>query len=241
MEDRHILGGVRKAVEDFKMIESGDKIAVGVSGGKDSLTLLYALARLKTFLPEKFDLVAIMVDLGFEETDVERRQKVVEFAENLGVTLHVVPTDIGKVVFDIRKEKCPCSLCANLRRGALNKKAKELSCNKVALAHSIDDFIETMVLSMVYEGRISTIPAESYLTNVGLTVIRPLLYVEEKDIISFSKNFPILFNPCPADKHTRRQYAKELIRRIDKETDGGKGRMRRATIDLVKENWKNGK
>ncbi len=241
MDERQLLGGVRKAVEDFDLIKSGDKIAVGVSGGKDSLTLLYALAKLSRFLPEKFELIAIMIDLGFEETDREQIEKIRAFAKTLGVTLHVINTDIGKIVFDVREEKSPCSLCAKLRRGALNKAAKELGCNKVALAHSIDDFIETMLLSLTFEGRISTIPAESYLTNVGLFVIRPMMYIDEKDVISFSKDFPILFNPCPADKHTKRQYIKELVGKIDEETNGGKERMRRATIELVKENWKKSK
>lgn len=238
MDERQLLGGVRKAVEDFQLIDDGDRIAVGVSGGKDSLTLLYALAKLSRFLPNKFELVAIMVDLGFEETDRAKIEEICAFSENLGVTLHVVPTDIGKIVFDVRKEKCPCSLCANLRRGALNRAAKNLGCNKVALAHSTDDLIETMLLSLVYEGRFSTIPAESYLTNVGLFVIRPMMYIDEKDVISFSREFPILKNPCPADKHTRRQYVKELVAQIDKDTSGGRERMRRATIELAKENWK---
>lgn len=238
MDEKQLLGGVRKAVEDFNLISDGDRIAVGVSGGKDSLTLLYALAKLSRFLPKKFELVAIMIDLGFEETDKERIEEIRAFAKNLGVTLHVIPTDIGKIVFDIREEKSPCSLCAKLRRGALNKAAKELNCNKVALAHSMDDFIETMLLSLVYEGRISTIPAESFLTNTELFVIRPMMYIDEKDVISFSKDFPILHNPCPADKHTRRQYVKELVAKLDEETGGGKDRMRRATIELVKENWK---
>lgn len=240
MNDSKLLGIVRKAIDDFLLIDEGDCIAVGLSGGKDSMTMLYALSKIKEFYPKKYCLKAVMIDLGFSETDKERVKEVKEFCESLNVPLTIVPTDIGYIVFDKRNEKNPCSLCAKLRRGALNKYAKELGCNKVALAHSMDDFIETMMLSLVYEGRISTIQIKSYLTNSELFVIRPLFYADERQIIEYAKTFPILHNPCPSNKRTKRQYVKELIRKIDGETDGGRGRIKRAVIDLVKEQNKNG-
>lgn len=235
MDYSKLLGIVRKGIEDFHLIKEGDSIAVGVSGGKDSLSLLYALAKIKKFYPKKFTIFAIMVDLGFENQESDKIEKLKEFCNSLDVPLHIVSTDIGKIVFDIREEKNPCALCAKLRRGALNKKAVELKCNKVALAHSMDDFIETFMLSLLYEGRLSTIQVKSYLTNSKLTVIRPLIYAKESQIIEISKNFPIVKNRCPADKRTKRQYAKELVKRLDAETMGGKERIRNAVLELVKE------
>ena len=212
-----MLGTVRKAIEDFNLIEDGDKIGLGLSGGKDSMTLLYCLAKIRRFLPRKFELFAIMIDLGFKDTNQQELQSVIEFCKEIEVELHIVKTQIAEIVFDVRKEKNPCSLCANMRRGSVNQKAKELGCNKVALAHSSDDFVETFMLSFMYEGRLSTIQPESYLSRIDLKVIRPLLYCDEKDIIKFAKDFPILHNPCPADKNTKRQYMKDLIKELGKE------------------------
>ncbi|MEG1520487.1 MAG: tRNA 2-thiocytidine biosynthesis TtcA family protein, partial [Clostridia bacterium] len=151
MDDQRLFGMVRKGIEDFNLIDDNDKIAVGVSGGKDSLTLLYALANIQKFLPKHFELEAIMIDLGFAETDQNKVAEVAQFCQSLNVKLHIVKTEISTIVFDLRKEKNPCSLCANMRRGSLNKKAKELGCNKVALAHSADDFVETFLMSLIFE------------------------------------------------------------------------------------------
>ena len=234
MQDSKLLGVVRKCIEEFSLINEGDKICVGVSGGKDSMSLLYALSRIQKFLPRKFELCAVNVDLGFTDIDKNKQAEMVAFSESLGVPLYIVQTEIGKIVFEERREKSPCSLCANMRRGALNNKAKELGCNKVALAHSMDDFIETLMLSLVYEGRISTIPIQTHLSRSEITVIRPLFYADDKLVRTFARNLPILVNPCPANKNTQRQYVRDLVAKLDRETNGGRDRMRTAVIDLVR-------
>ncbi len=213
---QQLMSPVRRAIDDYKMIDDGDKIAVGLSGGKDSLALLCALNGIKRFYPNKFDLVAITVDMGLNYDETEKKN-LKEFVESLGVEYFVEKTQIAEVVFNEKKEKNPCSLCANMRRGALNGKAKELGCNKVALGHHGDDLIETFFLSMFYEGRISTFHPVTVLTRQDLTVIRPLIYARERDIYSFTKNFPILNNPCPANKHTQREYIKDLLSGVRKE------------------------
>ncbi len=208
-----ILSLLRKASTTYSLIENGDKIAVGISGGKDSLTLLYALKQYQRFAPEKFTLVAIAVDLTGGKNDYK---EIEDFCKGIDVEFVVVPSNVFEVVFDIRKEKNPCSLCANMRRGLLNSTAKSLGCNKVALGHHKDDFIETFLISLFFEGRLSTFKPKSYLSRVDLNVIRPLIYCDENDIIRVSENFPVLENVCPADKHTQRQSAKDIIKNLDK-------------------------
>ncbi len=224
MNLQQLLSPARKAIEDYEMISDGDKIAVGLSGGKDSVTLLYILAGLKRFYPKKFELVAITIDLGLDYD-----QKEVEGLKNLcaelNVEYHIVPTDIYQILFIERKEKSPCSLCSKMRRGALNTKAIELGCNKLALGHHADDLIETLFLSLFYEGRLSTFEPITYLSRANMTVIRPMIYIEEKNIRAFSKDKPVLFNPCPADKHTQREYIKNLINQIKKDIPIAKDRM----------------
>jgi len=207
---KRILGLVRKAIQDFDMIQEGDKIAIGVSGGKDSLTLLVALRKLQDFYPAKFELEAVTLTMGIGEVDLS---EVVQLCNKIGVNYTIEETLIGKIVFEARKEKNPCSLCANLRRGALNNVAKRLGCNKVALAHNKDDVIETLMLSTIYEGRVHTFSPVTYLERKDLYVIRPLIYAEESDIISFIKaqNLNIVPNPCPANGKTKRQFIKELL------------------------------
>lgn len=192
------------------MIQEGDRIAVGVSGGKDSLTLLVALRRLMDFYPVKFELKAITLTMGIGEIDLS---PVSRLCEDIGVEYTVENTYIGEIVFDARQEKNPCSLCANLRRGALNTTALRLGCNKVALAHNRDDVIETLLLSTFYEGRIHSFSPVTYLDRKGIYVIRPLIYVEEKQIKAFVRenSLQIIHNPCTANGHTKRQYIKELI------------------------------
>lgn len=198
------------------MIQEGDRIAVGVSGGKDSLTLLVALRRLMDFYPVKFELKAITLAMGTDEMDFS---SVSALCDKMGVEYSIEDTDIGKIVFGDKQEKNPCSLCANLRRGALNNAAIRLGCNKVALAHNRDDVIETLLLSTFYEGRIHSFSPVTYLDRKGLYVIRPLIYVEEKDIRGFIKksSLQVIHNPCIANTHTKRQYVKELLKELSME------------------------
>lgn len=222
-----ILSMTRKACFEYNLIEDGDKIAVGLSGGKDSLTLLLALKKLQAFYDKKFDLVAISVDLSNGENDFS---KLIEFCKSIDVEYKIVKTNITEIIFDIRKEKNPCSLCANLRRGVLNSTAKELGCNKVALGHHKDDLIETFLLSLFFEGRLSTFKPKTYLSRVDLDVIRPFIFVSEEDVKRVSKDFPVLFNPCPANKYTQRESAKQLLTTLDKTYPDAKEKIFNAII-----------
>ncbi len=216
MNLQQIMSKTRRAVDQFNMIEEGDKIAVGLSGGKDSLALLYSLAGLRRFYPKKFEVVAITVDmgLGLDQGEVAEMQKL---CKELDVFYHIEKTQIGEVVFEVRKESNPCSLCANMRRGALNSAASNLGCNKVALGHHADDLIETLFLSLFYEARLSTFSPVTRLTRKKITVIRPMIYLREMEIIGFTKGKPIIHNPCPADKNTRREYVKEILKNLEKD------------------------
>ena len=213
---QQIMSPIRRAIDDYNMIQAGDVIGVGVSGGKDSIALLSALVGLKRFYPNKFEVIAIRVDTGLE-FDKNEELELENYIKQLGVQYHIEKTEIAKVVFEERKESNPCSLCANMRRGALNSTAKKLGCNKIALGHHADDLTETFFLSMLYEGRLSTFHPITTLTRMDLSVIRPMIYVRERDVISFSKDKPILNNLCPADKHTKREYVKNLFKEIRKE------------------------
>lgn len=210
---KRVLGSLRRADEKYGMIEDGDKIAVGISGGKDSLMLLFALSIYKKFSKKDFQIVAITVDLGFRPYDLSPIQ---DFCEKLGVEYKVVASEIGDVVFNVRKEKNPCALCANMRRGALNNAAKELSCNKVALAHHRDDAIETLLMSLFLESRMNTFAPVTYLSRVDLKVIRPFIYVPEEILSSCAKDnqLPIVNAPCPIDGKTSRQDVKDLIKEL---------------------------
>ncbi len=224
MKLQQVLSYVRRAVDDYHMIEEGDKIAVGVSGGKDSLTLLYALHGLMRFYPRKFTIHAVTVDLGFDNLNLSRIQ---ELCETLGIEYTIVKTDIAKIVFDDRKEENPCALCAKMRKGALNDAIKAAGCNKVAYAHHKDDVVETMLLSLIFEGRFHTFAPVTYLDRTGLTVIRPLMYMNEADVIGFVHKYdvPVVKSPCPADGHTKREYVKNLLRQLNLENPGVKERM----------------
>ena len=206
----------RQAINDFQMIQNDDKIAIGVSGGKDSLALLYALSGLQKFIPEKIEIVAITVDLGFGNFETEEIRKL---CEKLGIEYHLVKTQIADILKAKIKEGSFCSLCAKMRKGALNNFAKELGCNKIAYAHHKDDFVETMILSLFYEGQFFSFPPVKYYEDVDLTVIRPLLYVPEKDIIGFQNKMTLqsIKNPCPFDKNTKREYVKNLLRQLKKD------------------------
>lgn len=206
----------RQAINDFQMIQDGDKIAIGVSGGKDSLALLYALSGLQKFIPEKIDIVAITVDLGFGNFETE---EIRTLCEKLGIEYHLVKTQIADILKAKIKEGSFCSLCAKMRKGALNNFAKDLGCNKIAYAHHKDDFVETMILSLFYEGQFFSFPPVKYYEDVDLTVIRPLLYVPEKDIIGFQNKMTLqsIKNPCPFDKNTKREYVKNILRQLKKD------------------------
>lgn len=242
MKLQQLLSYVRRAVDDYHMIEEGDKIAVGISGGKDSLTLLHAMKALQRFYPHKFDVCAITVDLGFENLNLSR---IVAMCEELNVEYKIVKTDIGNIVFKQRKEDNPCALCAKMRKGALNDAMKEMGCNKVAYAHHKDDVVETMLLSLLYEGRFHTFSPVTYLDRTQITVIRPLIYVDEADVIGFvhKNNLPVVKSPCPADGHTRREYAGNLLKQLNQENPGVKARMFTAITNSNIKGWniQNGK
>lgn len=207
---RKILSRMRRAVDDYHMIAEGDKIAVGVSGGKDSLTLLCALAELRRFYPNKFDILALSIDMGFDGTDFS---KVGELCEKIGVEYIIEKTDIAEVVFHIRKESNPCSLCAKMRRGGVNDLAVKNGCNKVALGHHNEDVLETFFLSLFYEGRLGCFSPVTYLSRKDIHVIRPLIYVAEGDIKGYANRaeLPVVYNPCPMDGKSKRQDMKEFI------------------------------
>ena len=224
MKLQQVMSLTRKAVDDYHMIKEGDKIAIGISGGKDSLTLLHALNGLKRFYPNQFDIVAITVDLGFKNIDFERIKAMVD---EMNIDYHIVSTDIAQIIFEDRKESNPCSLCAKMRKGALNQLAKELGCNKIAYAHHKDDIVETMMMSLIYEGRIHTFSPITYLDRMDLTVIRPMMYMNEADVIGFVNKYelPVLKSACPVDGYTKREYVKDLLKTINTDTPGVKDRM----------------
>ena len=204
-----LMGLVRRCVEDYEMIEDGDKIAVGISGGKDSLVLLRLLAALRSYHNKKFTLQAITIDmgLGMDYSGIE------EMCRGLDVPYTIVKTEIGPIIFDYRKEKNPCSMCSKMRRGALNQALLDLDCNKLALGHHFDDAVETFMMSLIYEGRISCFQPVTHLDRTGVIQIRPMLYIHEKTVASFAQreDLPVLQNRCPVDKHTKREEIKDLI------------------------------
>lgn len=216
MTTQQMLSKLRKGITQYKMIKEGDKIAVGVSGGKDSVTLLKLLAEYKRFSPERFDLVAITVDLNFngKESDYSA---VKSLCNSINVEYVIEKTDIGQIVFDVRKESNPCALCSKMRKGALYSVAKRLGCNKIALGHHSDDLIDTLYLSMFYEGRLSTFAPKSYLNRTELTLIRPMIMLEEADIVSYCKDLPVVKSCCPANKNTKREYVKQVLSNIKKD------------------------
>ena len=236
MKLQQLLSLTRKAVDTYHLIDEGDHIAIGLSGGKDSLALLYALHGLQRFYPKKFSLTAVSVDLGMEGFDLT---PVTKLCKELGISHHIIKTQIRQIVFEERKEKNPCSLCAKMRKGALYNAVKELGCNKVAYAHHKDDFIETMMMSMIYEGHFYCFPPKTYLDRMDLTIIRPFLYVEEADVIGFKNKYhlPVVKNPCPADGATKREYIKQLIRTINHENPVTKTRLFTALINGHIPDW----
>ena len=206
---------LRRAILNHGMIQPGDKVAIGMSGGKDSTTLLYLLdtVRRQKRLGFDFEIQPITLDMGFPGVDLAPMK---DFVEGLGYELTVVPTNIAQVVFEVREERSPCSLCAKLRRGILYRKAAELGCNKVALGHHLDDAVETYFMNFLFHGKMASFEPVSYLTKTQVTLIRPMIYLEEKAIIRYAKReeLPVIFNPCPADKKTKREEIKHFVSQI---------------------------
>ena len=206
---QHLMGLVRRCIDDYQMISPGDKIAIGVSGGKDSMVLLRLLAALRDYYPTPFELSAITIDMGFgmDFAPVE------DLCRSLNVPFHRVQTEISKIIFDYRKEKNPCSMCSKMRRGALNQALLDQGFTKVALGHHYDDAVETFMMSLIFEGRISCFQPVTFLDRTGVTQIRPLLYLTESMVRRFAEeqNLPIVQNRCPADKNTKREEIKGLI------------------------------
>lgn len=236
MRLQQLYSVVRKAIDDYQMIEENDKIAIGISGGKDSLAMLYALSGLRRFYPKKFEVHAITIDLGFENLNLD---KIKELCKELDVEYTIVKTDIAKIVFDDRKESNPCALCAKMRKGALNQAIKDLGCNKIAYAHHKDDVVETMLMSLIFEGRFHTFSPVTYLDRMDLKVIRPLMYMNEVDVIGFINKYevPVVKSPCPADGHTKREYIKNLLRQLNLENPGVKERMFTAIVNSNVKGW----
>lgn len=240
---QHILGQVRRCVEDYHMIEAGDKVAVGVSGGKDSMLLLAALNHLKSFYPRPFELEAITIELGFEGMDFS---PVAELCRRLGVPYTRLKTDIKEIVFDVRKEDNPCSLCAKMRRGALNDAIKAQGISKLALGHHFDDAVETFMMSLLFEGRLSCFRPVTYMDRSGVTQIRPLVYAGEQKISRLAEelNLPIVENSCPQDKASKRHEIKTLLGTLSGSYPDMKskifGAMQRLPLPgwQPKENWR---
>ncbi len=212
MELKKAINTVHRAIKNFDMIQNGDKIAVGLSGGKDSLLLTACLGLYQKYSKVKFSLTAICID-SFKNADIK---SLTEFCKSYDVELKVVKSDIGEIIFDIRKEKNPCSLCAKMRRGMLCSTCQNIGFNKLALGHNADDFIETFLLSIMHENRLNSMKPVSFMSNTKITIIRPLLYLWENQIKDYTKDFPILKSACPVDKKTERENIKNSIKEIEK-------------------------
>ncbi len=214
---RKMLSYLRRAIDDYHMIAENDVIAVGISGGKDSIVLFQAMIALKRFYPIPFELMGITVDLGFD-TPLETAE-IKKLAEENNIPYHVIKTQIKEIVFDIRKEENPCSLCAKLRKGALMDYAKQSGCNKVALGHHYDDVVETFFMKLFYEGNIGCFSPVTYLSRRDITQIRPLIFAPEAEIKSTAERLelPVFKNPCPNDGESKRQEIKDLIYSLRKD------------------------
>lgn len=236
MKLQQVLSLTRQAIDDYHMIEENDCIAIGISGGKDSLTLLYALSSLRRFYPIPFTIKAITIDVGFDNMDFS---KIIDLCKELDVEYHIEKTEIKKIVFDERKESNPCSLCSKLRKGSLNEVIKQMGCNKVAYAHHKDDVVETMLLSLIYEGRFHTFSPVTFLDKSQISIIRPMIYMNEADVKGFVKKYdvPVVKSTCPADKHTKREDVHNLLCKLNYESRGTKNRMFTAIKDSNIPGW----
>lgn len=236
MTIKRLLSYVRRAVDDYQLLEDQDRIAVGISGGKDSLALLCALKNLQRFYPKHFEIMAFTVHTGFEDFHLE---PVADYCASLGIAYEVVDTQIQEIVFEHKKLSHPCSLCAKLRKGALNQAALKYGCNKIAFGHHRDDLIETMLLSLFFEGRFHSFSPKTFWERSGLTLIRPFIYVPEAELTGFQNKYhlPAVKNPCPADGHTKRQYVKELLRTLNAADPGVKDRLFAAIQSASFDDW----
>ena len=231
-----ILGYMRRAIQEYDLIQNGDRICIGISGGKDSLVLLYGLILLKRFIGIDYDLVGVTLDPRFNGTDGDY-SSVSRLCEENGVEYHVIPTHIGEIVFDIRKEPNPCSLCARMRRGALHDATLEYGCNKIALGHNYDDAVETFVMNLFNEGRIGCFSPKSFLSRKHITLIRPLVLAPEAAVkkAALKNGLEIVKSKCPADGHTNREKTKNFIADMERNDHGFKdrlfGAMKRSNID----------
>lgn len=236
MDRQKLYSLIRQAIQDYNLISDGDKIAVGVSGGKDSLTLLTALSGMQKFLPQKFELMAITCNVGFDGMDFSPIQ---ELCSTLNIPYEIVHTQIAEIVFEHNKDERPCSLCAKLRKGAMYDRLSELGFNKIAYAHNKDDLIETSIMSLIFEGRFYSFPPLTDLERSGITVIRPMIYVPEKSVSDFAarENLPVIKNKCPIDGSTKRAYVKNLIANINKDNPGAKDRLMHAITSQKFDDW----
>ena len=230
-------GIIRRAVDDYDMIQEGDRVAVGVSGGKDSMLLLLALNHLKSYYPKHFELEAITIELGFEGMDFA---PVKRLCEGLSIPYTCLKTDIKEVVFDVRKEENPCSLCAKMRRGALNDAIRQRGISKLALGHHFDDAVETFMMSLLFEGRLSCFRPVTYLDRSGVTQIRPMVYAGEQKIanVAAALELPIVENPCPMDKTSKRYEIKQLLAGMCKDYPDMKSKIFGAMQRLPLDGWK---
>ncbi|MCH5325441.1 MAG: tRNA 2-thiocytidine biosynthesis protein TtcA [Eubacterium sp.] len=233
-----IMGYLRKACQQYDMIQDGDKIAVAVSGGKDSLVLLTALSQMRRFYPKKYEVAAITIDPSFNNKQ-GNFDSAARICEGLGVEYKIVRTEIAKIVFDIRKEPNPCSLCANLRRGALYNAAAETGCNKLALGHNNDDVIETFLMNIFKEGRVGCFSPVTRIEDKNITVIRPMVLAPEAQVISACRRGGItpIASLCPVDKHTTRQHIKDFINNTEREDRGFKLRLFTALRKSNTDGW----
>jgi len=233
-----ILGHMRKAIQQYHMIQDGDRIAVGVSGGKDSVALLVGLARLRSFIGISYEVTALTIDPAFggKATD---HSPVTELCRGLGARHAVVPTQIGEIVFDARKEPNPCSLCSRMRRGALTNEAEKLGCNKIALGHNYDDTVETFLMNLFTEGRIGCYSPVTSFEDKNIAIIRPLVLTEEREIRRAVKRngLPVVKSACPADGHTNREKTKELIAQLERGDHGLKDRLFGALVRSNIDGW----
>ena len=230
-----MMGFVRRCVDDYQMISAGDKIAVGLSGGKDSVALLYLLAALREYYPHPYELEAVSVDLGFGMDFTP----LADLCNKWSIPFHVVKTEIAPIIFDYRKEKNPCSMCAKMRRGALNQAVLHHGCNKTALGHHYDDAVETFLMNLFYEGRIGCFQPVTYLDRTGVTQIRPLMYLSERTIAHFveREGLPLVHNRCPVDKRTKRQEVKDLVAELQERYPDLKNRIFGAMQRLPLDEW----
>lgn len=235
MHLQRIMSLSRKAIDEFNLINENDKIAVGVSGGKDSLTVFLALNGLKRFYPKKFDIVPVSINTGFDNVDYTGLKK---FFDSYGYDLDVLDTDIKQVVFDEMKSESPCAICSKMRKGALIDHIKELGINKLCFGHHKDDLIETFLMSTLYSGESTTFLPKHYLDKNEVYIIRPMIYIDERDIIGFAnkENLPVIKSNCPVDQKTKREFVKNLIRDLEKENKYVKDSLFSVCMNYIKTN-----